>query len=90
MIEKVQQGFSGIKEISIFLKERFFIESYMRSVKMRSAIITKYQTLIDIPKIILELVAIIVFVIMISVLLKSTQNIEFFIPIIGLYVGGGI
>jgi ATP-binding cassette, subfamily B, bacterial PglK len=87
MIEKVQQGFNGIKEINIFLKERFFIESYMHSVKMRSIIITKYQTLIDIPKVILELVAIIVFVIMIFLLLKSTQNVKFFIPIIGLYVG---
>jgi ABC-type multidrug transport system fused ATPase/permease subunit len=87
MIEKVQQGFNGIKEINIFLKERFFIESYMKAVKMRSTIITKYQTLIDIPKVILELVAIIVFALMIYLLLKSTQKVQYFIPIIGLYVG---
>jgi ABC-type multidrug transport system fused ATPase/permease subunit len=87
MIEKVQQGFSGIKEISIFLKERFFIESYMNAVKKTSAIYIKIQTLMDLPKIILELVAIIVFVVMIYLILKSSQNIQYFIPIIGLYVG---
>ena len=87
MIEKVQQGFNGIKEINIFLKERFFIESYMRATNMRSEVNIKYQTLIDIPKVILELVAIIVFVVMIFLILKSNQNVQYFIPIIGLYVG---
>ena len=87
MIEKVQQGFNGIKEINIFLKERFFIESYMRATNMRSEVNIKYQTLIDIPKVILELVAIIVFVVMIFLILKSNQNFQYFIPIIGLYVG---
>jgi ABC-type multidrug transport system fused ATPase/permease subunit len=86
MLEKVQQGFNGIKEIKIFLKELFFIESYMQAAKMRSTVITKYQTLIDIPKVILELVAIIVFVFMIYLILGTNQNIQYFVPIIGLYV----
>ena len=45
MIEKVQQGFSGIREITVFLKERFFIEEYSKATKTRSNIHVKYQTL---------------------------------------------
>lgn len=87
MIEKVQQGFGGIKEIAVFLKERFFIDTYSKAVRTRSAIYEKYQTLIDIPKIVLELVAVIIFVLMIYLLLKLNKNLTYFIPIIGLYVG---
>lgn len=87
MIEKIQQGFNGIKEIVIFLKERFFIESYSNAIKTRSEVNVKYQTLIDIPKIILELVAIIMFVVMIYFILSSNQNFKYLVPIIGLYVG---
>lgn len=59
----------------------------MNAVKKRSVIYTKIQTLMDLPKVILELVAIIVFVVMIYLILKANQNIQYFIPIIGLYVG---
>jgi ABC-type multidrug transport system fused ATPase/permease subunit len=87
MIEKVQQGYNGIKEIMIFLKEHYFIEEYSKATQNKSRVNIKIQTLSDIPKVILEFVAIIIFVILVYIILQTNSSIEYFIPILGVYVG---
>lgn len=87
MVEKVQQSYNGLKEILVYLKENFFLKTFEKIVKETSIINIKRQTLIDIPKTIIEIIAIIIFIVVIIVIYSFNSNPSYFIPILGLYVG---
>ena len=87
MVEKVQQSYNGLKEILVYLKENFFLKTFEKIVQETSIINIKRQTLIDIPKTIIEIIAIIIFIVVIIVIYSFNSNPSYFIPILGLYVG---
>lgn len=87
MVEKVQQSYNGLKEILVYLKESFFLKTFENIVRETSIINIKKQTLIDIPKTIIEIFAIIIFIVVIIIIYKFNSNPSYFIPILGLYVG---
>ena len=87
MVEKVQQSYNGLKEILIYLRETFFLNTFEKIVKETSLINIKKQTLIDIPKTIIEIFAIIIFIVVIIIIYSFNPNPSYFIPILGLYVG---
>jgi len=87
MVEKVQQSYNGLKEILIYLKESFFLKTFEKIVRETSIINIKKQTLIDIPKTIIEIFAIIIFIVVIIIIYRFNPNPSYFIPILGLYVG---
>ncbi len=71
----------------IYLKETFFLNTFEKIVKETSILNIKRQTLADIPKTIIEIIAIIIFIVVIIVIYSSNSNPSYFIPILGLYVG---
>ncbi len=87
MVEKVQQSYNGLKEILVYLKENFFLKTFEKLVKETSNINIKKQTLIDVPKTIIEIIAIIIFIVVIIIIYSFNSNPSYFIPILGLYVG---
>ena len=87
MVEKVQQSYNGLKEILVYLKESFFLKTFEKIVRETSIINIKKQTLIDIPKTIIEIFAIIIFIVVIIIIYRFNPNPSYFIPILGLYVG---
>ncbi len=87
MVEKIQQSYNGLKEILVYLKETFFLKTFEKIVNETSNINIKKQTLIDIPKTIIEIFAIIIFIVVIIIIYKFNSNPSYFIPILGLYVG---
>ncbi len=87
MIEKVQQSYSGLKEILVYLKETFFINTFEKIVGETTSVNIKKQTLLDIPKTIIEIIAIIIFIAIILIIYFYNSSPSYFIPILGLYVG---
>ena len=87
MVEKVQQSYNGLKEILIYLKEGFFINTFEKIVKETTSVNIKKQTLLDIPKTFIEIIAIIIFIVIILIIYFYNSNPAYFIPILGLYVG---
>lgn len=86
IVDQIQKSHGGIKEILIFLKEKFFIEQFEKIIHDRLKVLIKLQTLLDSPKIILELIAVTVFIIVIFFVLRFYSSISYYLPILGLYV----
>lgn len=86
IVDQIQKSHSGIKEILIFLKEKFFIEQFEKIIHDRIKVLIKLQTLLDSPKIILELIAVTIFIIVIFFVLRFYSSISYYLPILGLYV----
>ena len=87
MVEKVQQSYNGLKEILIYLKESFFINTFEKIVGETTSVKIKTQTLVDIPKTFIEMIAVIIFIAVVLIIYFYNPNPSYFIPILGLYVG---
>ncbi|MDA8919111.1 ABC transporter ATP-binding protein/permease [Candidatus Pelagibacter sp.] len=87
IVEKLQQSYNGLKEILVYLKESFFINTFENVVKETTSVNIKKQTLLDIPKSFIEIIAIIIFIVVILIIYFNNPNPSYFIPILGLYVG---
>lgn len=85
MIKNIQEAHDGIKEIIIFLREKLFIEAYFDTIKVRTTANIKYQTTVDIPKNILEFLAVVVFIFFILLIFKTEKNYTNILPLVGLY-----
>jgi len=57
-LKTIQQGLSGIKELIIYSKKKFFLSEYYNYNLITYNLITKQQTLVDTSKYFIELVAI--------------------------------
>ena len=55
IVEKLQQSYNGLKEILVYLKESFFINTFENVVKETTSVNIKKQTLLDIPKSFIEI-----------------------------------
>ena len=83
--KNVQQVFSSIKDIKLFQKEGFFYGIYV-DANIKASTASMYQnTLQQIPKIWLELVAIISIISLVFVMLFIGNPINEILPIIGLF-----
>ena len=87
IVEKVQQSYNGLKEILIYLKESFFINTFEKIVEETTSVKIKKQTILDVPKTFIEMIAIIIFVAVVLIIYFYNSNPNYFIPILGLYVG---
>ena len=87
IVEKVQQSYNGLKEILIYLKESFFINTFEKIVGETTSVKIKTQTLVDIPKTFIEMIAVIIFIAVVLIIYFYNPNPSYFIPILGLYVG---
>ena len=87
IVEKIQQSYNGLKEILVYVKETFFINTFEDAVKETTTINIKRQTLTDTPKTIIEIIAIIIFIVVILIIYFNNTDPRYFIPILGLYVG---
>ena len=85
LINQIQESHQGYKDILVHLKENFFINSFSETLKTKNKINIAYQTVLDMPKYILELISVLTFVVIVYFILKFNSTIEYSIPILGLY-----
>jgi ABC-type multidrug transport system fused ATPase/permease subunit len=71
LYNNAKETLSGLKEIFLYQKNKYFFEKFSSSSDMFSESNYKHQTLIDLPRFLLELLAVLCFVALVSFLLIS-------------------
>ena len=84
-IQHLQQGINGIKEIKLIGNENQFLEYFKFHIKKSAKIGTRLLVLRDLPKIYLELIAVLALLILIFILLKLNYSLDNVVIIIGLF-----
>tara|TARA_B100001123_G_C15336910_1_gene1033219 strand:+ start:2874 stop:4580 length:1707 start_codon:yes stop_codon:yes gene_type:complete len=84
-IKTLQEAFSGIKDIKLKSLESFFQKIYYACIKKFTNAAYKSNTLAELPKILTELVFLVIVCVIVLYNSIVTSNIENIIPVIGLY-----
>ena len=84
-IQNIQQGIGGIKEIKLLKREKAFIKDYDHSNFKFAEAARKQAFLLNIPRLLIEFIAIVVLSLLIIVLISRGDSIESILPIIGVF-----
>jgi ABC-type multidrug transport system fused ATPase/permease subunit len=69
----IKETLGGIKEVFLYKKEKYFFEKFRTAATLFSKSSYKHQTLIDSPRFLLELLAVFCFVILVFILLLTSN-----------------
>ena len=84
-IQHLQQGLGAVKEVKLLGKEHAFIEKYNLHNKAASMAVRSQKTLVAMPRLWLELLAISGLTILVLVLLKEQMEITALLPTLGFF-----
>ena len=84
-LKKLQQGFAAIRDIKILNKEKFFSDSFSYSNKIESENTYNNAFFSSLPKILFELVCILLVIIVFYYIFFEKKDIVHFLPIISAY-----
>jgi len=86
MSQSLMQGLGGVKEVKLMGKENYFLETFTIPNVSNTKILTKVQTLNQIPRLYLELLSIIALSFLIMIMVIQNKPTEFIMPTLGLFV----
>ena len=81
----MQETFNGIKDIKLKSLEKFFHNIYQDSIERFTTAAYKQNTLLELPKIIIELVFLIIVCLIVLIQSLNNSNFDAIIPVLGLY-----
>ena len=84
LIQYVNEGFGAIKDIKIYLKEKFFKENFEKSMHKSISNSFNYQLILNAPKIFLEILAILILLSITTYFLILDKNFYTFLPVLTL------
>lgn len=87
-LKQMSETFGGIKEISVLGRGDYFRKKFEENVNDLSLINRKYITIIGIPRLYLELLAIIGLAALVISMLALGRTSESMLPILGVFAGG--
>jgi ABC-type multidrug transport system fused ATPase/permease subunit len=85
LIQQLQQGFGGIRDVKMLRRENFFIDKFNGHLHGSALISRKFAVVQAIPRYILELLTIICFAVLISVSIVFGNGLDEVMPVIGLF-----
>ena len=85
LIQHLQQGFGGVKDVKVLRRERFFVREYNSHLESSSKVLRKYETVSTLPRFGLELLTIVGLTLLISVMVLTGRQVSEVMPIIGLF-----
>jgi ATP-binding cassette, subfamily B, bacterial PglK len=83
--KSLMQGLGAIKDVKIFQKENFFLKNFIPHQTLVTNLNRKHVTLLYVPRLFFEIIIVISLIILIFILLKSSQNNIDIIPVLGLF-----
>lgn len=86
-IQQVQQGIGGVKEIMLLGREKDFLDSYSRHNLACSRIVQLQNTMQQLPRLLLEFLAIAIFFILILVSLRQGKSLAAIVATLALFAG---
>jgi len=84
-IKAINEGMLGYKEIRIFGKEKFFYNKVRENCHNDANVSSEYQTLMMIPRYVLELIVVMFLVISVMILTQLEANLQLFAPTFALF-----
>ena len=84
--QNLMQGLGGIKDIKLIGKEHFFLGEYEQINEKVAKISTKINTVDQLPKLLLEFVAIAALACLIIIMILTHKSVSSIIPVLGIFV----
>ena len=84
-IQHIQQGLGGIKDVKLLGRESRFFEQYNIPNLGSASVGQKYRTLMELPRLILELLAVFALVGMVLVMMLQNKPIDRLMSVLGLF-----
>jgi ABC-type multidrug transport system fused ATPase/permease subunit len=85
MIQHLQQGFGGIKDVKTLGREDFFIDEYSTHLNATASIDRKWSVAQTLPRLGMELLTIMCLAFLISIMILSGRTIDHILPILTLF-----
>ena len=85
MIQHLQQGFGGIKDVKTLGREEFFIDEYSKHLSATAFIERKWSVAQSLPRLGMELLTIICLALLVSIMILSGRSIDHILPILTLF-----
>lgn len=80
------QGLHGIKDVKILSREDFFSEKFRKFNKLKSNVNTKYNSLLQFPRVFLELLAVSGLTALVIIMIYQNRPIEGIVPTLGVFI----
>ena len=84
-IQDLQQGLGGIKEVKLYGRETYFMNSYDKNNLGLTKMIRNQKFMNQLPRVLVEIIAILIFILMIAAVLYTGNEINTIIPTLGLF-----
>jgi ABC-type multidrug transport system fused ATPase/permease subunit len=85
--QNLMQGLGGIKDIKLIGKEEYFLNEYHDLNKKISKITSKINTIEQMPRLVLELIAVTGLTCLIVIMVLLNKPVNEIIPVLGIFVG---
>ena len=85
MIQHLQQGFGGIKDVKTLGREEYFIEEYSKHVRGTAYIERRFSVAQTLPRFGMELLTIICLALLVSIMILSGRSINHILPVLTLF-----
>jgi hypothetical protein len=85
VLKHLQQGLGGAKEVKIMGREQLFLEEHKKSVNASMEVDRRFMMLQIIPRLWLELLAIVGLVVLVLAMIGSGDSVSQILPVIGLF-----
>jgi ABC-type multidrug transport system fused ATPase/permease subunit len=85
LIQQLQQGFGGIRDVKMLRRENFFIDKFNGHLHGSALVSRKFAVVQAIPRYILELLTIICFTVLVTVSIVFGNGLDEVMPVIGLF-----
>jgi ATP-binding cassette, subfamily B, bacterial PglK len=86
LVQSVQEGVSGLKEIRVLRKESYFYDAVKLSAKENSYCMAKTQILSAIPRFLLELILVLFVVLFVVITILTDGNLKDLAPTLGMFL----
>lgn len=90
LIQWINQGLGGIKEIKVLKCEGYFAQQYMKSAKQHREAEAKFNSLSNVPKLFFEVLAVTAMLTLIVILTWSHSSRQNIIPLIAMFSMAGM
>ena len=85
VLKHLQQGLGGVKEVKIMGREQLFLAEHKRSVDASMEVDRRFMMLQVIPRLWLELLAIVGLVVLVMAMISSGDSVSEVLPVLGLF-----
>ena len=85
IIQHLQQGFSGVKDIKILGREDYFVASYQRDLSGNAYVQRRYAVAQTLPRFSMELLTIICLGLLVSLMVLSDKALSDILPVLSLF-----